>query len=329
MPGRLTSNFGARSTAREVAAGHDLAGRNVVVTGASSGIGVETARALAEIGAAVTLAARDLEAARAVAEDIAAKAPGASVAVGKLELGDQASVRAFAEAWGRKPLHLLVNNAGVMACDQGYTAQGFETQIGVNHFGHTLLSLLLARNLEEAAQSGRAARIVQLSSGGHRKSAIRWDDMHFRTTPYDRWEAYGQSKTANVLFAVDFTRRYGARGVFANAVHPGGIRTPLQRHVTPQERERLGWPPDDHPAPHLKTVEQGAATSVWAALAPELEGVGGLYLEDCAQAEPAKPGQASGGVWPWALDPAQAARLWEVTLAELGLPPTAAPGGAV
>jgi NAD(P)-dependent dehydrogenase (short-subunit alcohol dehydrogenase family) len=317
MSNRITSPFGARNPAREVAAGHDLAFKSVIVTGASSGIGVETARALAEIGAVVTLAVRDVDAGERVAESINATATGPAVTVARCDLADLGSVRAFADAWGGRPLHILVNNAGVMACDQAYTAQDLEMQIGTNHFGHSLLTLLLAANLEKAAKPGRTARVVQLTSGGHRKSAMRWDDVHFRTTPYDRWEAYGQSKTANVLFAVELSRRFADRGVTANAVHPGGIRTPLQRHVTPQERERLGWPPEDAPAPGLKTVEQGASTSVWAALGPELEGIGGLYLEDCAQARPAQEG-IYGGVWPYALDPGEAARLWELTRETIG-----------
>ncbi|HEY3696189.1 SDR family NAD(P)-dependent oxidoreductase [Phenylobacterium sp.] len=317
MSDRITSPFGAHTPAREVAAGHDLTYKSVIVTGASSGIGVETARAFAEIGAVVTLGVRDLEAGEAAAESINQTASGPQVVVAKLDLADLDSVRAFAAEWGSKPLHILVNNAGVMACDQAYTAQGLEMQIGTNHFGHSLLTLLLAANLEKAAKPGRTARVVQLTSGGHRRSAMRWDDVHFRSTPYDPWLAYGQSKTANSLFAVEFSKRFAGRGVTANAVHPGGIRTRLQRHVTPEERKRQGWPPENQPAPNLKTAEQGASTSIWAALGPELEGIGGLYLEDCAQALPAKEG-TYGGVSPWALDPAEAERLWTLTRETVG-----------
>lgn len=313
MAARITSEFGARTSAREVAEGHDLTGRNVIVTGASSGIGIETARALAEIGAHVTLAVRDLAAGSNVAQNINSANAGPPVEVRQLELAEFASIRQFAQACGDSPLHLLINNAGIMACDQAYTAQDHEMQIGVNHFGHSLLTHLLTRNLMGGAESGRSSRVVQLTSGAHRNSAIRWDDMHFRTTPYDRWQAYGQSKTANTLFAIAFNRRFRDQGITANAVHPGAIRTPLQRHVTQKERDRLGWAPLDEPSPNMKTVEQGASTSIWAALAPELEGIGGLYLEDCAQAAPAAEGQAYGGVWPWALDEAEAERLWERT----------------
>jgi NAD(P)-dependent dehydrogenase (short-subunit alcohol dehydrogenase family) len=313
MTAQVVSAFGKRTPAREVAQGHDLSGRNVIVTGASSGIGIATARAFVEIGAHVTLAVRDLAAGQAVAADIDAAKAGPPVAVRPLELGDFASVRQFADTWGKAPLHLLINNAGVMGCDQAYTAQDLEMQIGVNHFGHALLSHLLTPNLIDAAEAGRSARLVQLTSGAHRNSAIRWDDMHFRTTPYNRWRSYGQSKTANSLFALAFHRRFREQGITANAVHPGAIRTPLQRHVTPKERIRLGWAPLDQPSPHMKTVEQGASTTIWAALATELEGVGGLYLEDCAQAQPAAPGQPSGGVHPWALDEEDAERLWDHT----------------
>lgn len=315
MTSRIVSAFGKRTPAREVAQGHDLTGCSVIVTGGSSGLGIETAGTFVEIGAQVTLAVRDQSAGRAVAADIDAAKAGPPVEVRPLELGDFGSIRDFAKAWGKTPVHLLINNAGVMGCDQAYTAQDLEMQIGVNHFGHALLTHLLTPNMMEAAQAGRSARLVQLTSGAHRNSAIRWDDMHFRTTPYDRWQAYGQSKTANTLFAIAFNRAFRDRGITANAVHPGAIRTPLQRHVTEEERVRLGWAPLDTPSPNLKTVEEGTSTTVWAALAPELEGIGGLYLEDCSQALPAEPGQKYGGVWPWALDEEDAGRLWDHTQA--------------
>jgi NAD(P)-dependent dehydrogenase (short-subunit alcohol dehydrogenase family) len=320
MSGRITSPFGAFTPASEVAAGHDLSWRNVIVTGGASGIGVETARALADQGASVTIAARDTDAGRRVADDLNATAAGPAVEVGALELADLGSVRRFAQSWGDRPLDILINNAGVMACDQAYTAQGLEMQIGVNHFGHTLLTLLLQDNLKAGARGGRSARVVQLSSGGHRWSGMVWDDIHFRTRPYDRWQAYGQSKTANSLFGVGFTKRFADAGVTCNAVHPGGIQTPLQRHVTLEERRRLGWgEPDAAPSPNMKSVQQGASTTVWAALSPDLEGIGGLYLEDCAQAAPASDENVRGGVWPWALDEEAAERLWAVTEETLGL----------
>ena len=292
----------------------------MIVTGGSSGIGIETARAFADVGAVVTLAVRDVAAGEAVAADLNRTASGAAVAVAPLELDNLASVRAFAETWGRKPLHILVNNAGVMACDLAYTRDDFEMQFGVNHLGHSLLTLLLAPALERAAERGKRARVVQVSSSGHRQSDIHWDDPHYRTRPYDRWESYGQSKTANILFALGFNERFKDHGVNANALHPGGIRTNLQRHVTPEERKRRGWADMDGPKPPgMKTPEQGASTSVWAALVPELEGIGGRYFENCAEAGPAvtdKP--LGGGVWPWALNPESADRLWALTTTMIG-----------
>ena len=310
MSGRITSAFGAKSTAREVAAAHDLAGVTAVVTGAATGIGIETARALAEAGAEVTLAVRNKAAGEAAAADINRTAEGRAD-VGALDLSDLASVTAFAAAWGDKPLSILINNAGVMACPQSYTADDLEMQVGTNHFGHYLLATLLARGLMNAAEEGRASRVVALSSIGHRRSGINWDDIHYRKRPYDKWEAYGQSKTANALFAVGFHERFHDLGISANAVMPGGIMTPLQRHLPREEMIAFGWMDESGKLnDRFKTPEQGAATSVWAALAPELEGVGGLYLENCAQALPWKEDAPFEGVLPHALDPEAAERLW-------------------
>jgi NAD(P)-dependent dehydrogenase (short-subunit alcohol dehydrogenase family) len=320
MADRITSPFGAFTPAREVALGHDLTGQSAVVTGAATGIGVETARALAAAGAAVTLAVRNREAGEAVAAEINRTAKGAKASVGPLDLSNLASVRAFAEEWGDDPLHILVNNAGVMACPQSYTADDLEMQIGTNHFGHALLTLSLARALEKGAANGRTARVVELTSIGHRRSNINWDDPHYRTRAYDKWESYGQSKTANSLFAVGFNQRFKDRGVTANAVMPGGIMTPLQRHLPREEMIAFGWIDEaGNVAQGFKTTEQGASTSVWAAVGSELEGVGGLYLENCAQAEPANPDNPRGGVWPWALDPEAADRLWAITKDTVGI----------
>lgn len=313
MAERITSEFGARTTAREVAEGHDLNGVTVIVTGGASGIGVETARALAEAGATVTLAVRNAEAGEAAAADIGKTAPG-KVSVGRLDLSDLSSVAAFASAWGDQPLDILINNAGVMACPLSYTAQDLEMQIGTNHFGHYLLTMLLARGLMNAAEEGRASRVVSLSSIGHRRSGIHFEDIHYRQRPYDKWEAYGQAKTANALFAVGFHDRFADLGVTANAVMPGGIRTPLQRHLTDEEMRAFGWIDEQGRVnERFKTPEQGAATSVWAALAPELEGIGGLYLEHCNQALPWTEANPFEGVMPHALDPEAAERLWEVS----------------
>ena len=313
MTERITSAFGARSTAKEVAAGHDLGGAVAIVTGAATGIGVETARALAEAGAEVMLAVRNREAGEAVAADINRTADG-RVSVGTLDLADLPSVASFASAWGDRPLDLLINNAGVMACPLSYTAQDLEMQVGTNHFGHFVLSVLLARALMNAAQDGKASRLVQLSSIGHRRSGINWDDIHYRTRAYDKWESYGQSKTANALFAVGFHDRFAELGVTANAVMPGGIRTPLQRHLTDEEMRAFGWIDEQGRVnDRFKSPEQGAATSVWAALGDELEGVGGLYLENCSQAAPWTEANPFEGVLPHALDPEAAERLWAVS----------------
>jgi NAD(P)-dependent dehydrogenase (short-subunit alcohol dehydrogenase family) len=313
MDGRITSEFGAKSTAREVAEGHDLNGVTVIVTGGASGIGVETARALAEAGADVTLAVRNPAAGEATAADIGRTAPG-KVSVGRLDLSDLTSVAAFADAWGDKPLDILINNAGVMACPLSYTAQDLEMQIGTNHFGHFLLSVLLARALMNGGEDGRSSRVVSLSSIGHRRSGIHFEDIHYRQRPYDKWEAYGQAKTANALFAVGFHERFADLGITANSVMPGGIRTPLQRHLTDEEMRAFGWIDEQGRVnERFKTPEQGAATSVWAALAPELEGVGGLYLEHCNQALPWTEANPFEGVMPHALDPEAAERLWDVS----------------
>jgi NAD(P)-dependent dehydrogenase (short-subunit alcohol dehydrogenase family) len=310
MTDRITSPFGYRSTAREVAAGHDLAGRRMIVTGAASGIGVETARALALQGAAVTIAARDPAVAGKVADAINVEADAQRVTVGRLDLADAGSIRAFAGAWSG-PLHVLVNNAGVMASPLMRTAQGYEMQIGANHLGHFLLTTLLAPALEAGAKGGRPARVVSLSSIGHRRSDIRWNDPHFRQGAYDKWESYGQSKTANALFAVGVSNRWQGRGVLANAVMPGGIMTPLQRHLSKEEQIGFGWIDEQGtPNPRMKTPEEGASTSVWAALGVELEGIGGRYLENCAEAAPWKEDVPWEGVLPYALDPAGAERLW-------------------
>ena len=315
MADRIVSPFGAFTPAREVTAGHDLTGLSAVVTGAATGIGVETARALAEAGARVTLAVRNRAAGEAVADDINRTARDAQARVGPLDLADLASVRAFAAEWGAAPLHMLINNAGVMACPLAYTADDLEMQIGTNHFGHYLLAALLAPALLRASdQKGRSARVVSLTSIGHRRSAVNFDDPHYRHRPYDKWEAYGQSKTANALFAVGFNARFKDRGVTANAVMPGGIMTPLQRHLPREEMIAFGWMDEaGKVARGFKTTEQGASTSVWAAMGDELEGVGGLYLEDCAQAAPWTADIPFRGVMPHAIDPEAADRLWTLS----------------
>jgi len=307
---RITTPFGFDSTAAEVIEGIDLSGKRAMVTGASSGIGVETARALAGAGAEVTLAVRDAEAGERVAADITAATGTEAVRVGRIELADPASVAAFVATWDG-PLHILVNNAGVMALpERELTPQGWEMQFATNHLGHFALAL----GLHDALAAAGDARIVSLSSRGHLRSPVVFDDINFSSRPYDRWLAYGQSKTANVLFAVEANRRWSREDITANAVHPGAISTNLSRHMTADELERLS-------ASGLfryKTVEQGAATSVLVATSPLLDGIGGRYFENCNEAEVIDPAaseeEPSSGVAAYALDPDNARRLWDVSL---------------
>lgn len=305
----IDSPFTAVSTALEVVEGIDLSGRTAIVTGGASGIGVETARALVHAGAAVTIAVRDVEAGRRVAEDIVRTAGGGPVHVRPLDLADLSSVDRFTSGWSGA-LHLLVNNAGIMMTPELRTPLGWELQFTTNHLGHAALALGLHGALAEAD----GARIVSLSSSGHGMSDIVYDDLFFERRSYDAGSAYGQSKTANVLFAVEATRRWASDGISANAVMPGGIWTNLQRHWDPEvlaatkaRAAAAGF--------RAKTPEQGAATTVFAATSPLLEGVGGLYLEDCSEAE-VVPEIIDGvrGVRPYALDPENAERLWEVSL---------------
>jgi NAD(P)-dependent dehydrogenase (short-subunit alcohol dehydrogenase family) len=312
----ITTRFGFDSTAAEVAEGVDLSGTRAVVTGAASGIGVETARALAGTGAGVTLAVRDLEAGARVAADITASTGNADIAVAKLDLTNRATIDAFAEAW-EGPLHLLVNNAGVMAIQQlELTPEGYEMQFATNHLGHFALAL----GLHDALAADGNARIVSVSSSGHLRSPIVFEDINFGFRPYEPFLAYGQSKTANVLFAVEATRRWAGDGITANALMPGGIATNLQRHIDPEYMERARAQSGGRI--RFKTVEQGAATSVLLAVSPQLEGVGGRYFEDCNEAEVLMKRSegpfAMGGVAWYALDATLAERLWEESLRMAG-----------
>jgi NAD(P)-dependent dehydrogenase (short-subunit alcohol dehydrogenase family) len=304
----ITTPFSFESTAAEVVAGIDLTGRRVIVTGGASGIGIETARALAGTGAEVTLAARNAEAGERTAEDIIATTNNKQVLVAPLDLADQASVARFTASWDG-PLDVLVNNAGVMACPLARTPEGWELQFATNHLGHFALANGLHRAL---AQAGKA-RIVSVSSSGHLRSPVVFEDIHFRQREYDPWLAYGQSKTANILFGVEATKRWAGDGITVNALMPGGIRTNLQRYVTDEELNRLRAQISSSEDVRWKTPEQGAATSVLVATSPLLDGIGGRYFEDCNEASLNQPGSRRG-VAAYALDPDAAARLWQVSL---------------
>lgn len=310
----IRSRFGAFTPARVVAGDHDLSGRNVVVTGGASGIGYETAKALAAAGADVMLAVRDRSAGEKAAVAMNEAIGADRVVAGTLDLASLSSVGSFVDAWGDQPLDILINNAGVMATPLLRTAEDLELQIGTNHFGHFVLALGLTRALLNASEDDRTARVVALSSIGHRRSDIHWDDPNYLTRPYDKWEAYGQSKTANSLFAVGYNARFEEHGITANAVMPGGIMTPLQRYLPKEEMVAMGWMDEEgNVREGFKTPEQGASTSVWAAVGEELEGIGGLYLEDCAEAAPWSKDNPMKGVMPYALDPEAADRLWALS----------------
>ncbi len=309
------SSFGFSTTADEVIEGIDLSGRRAVVTGASGGLGAETARVLAGAGAAVTLTARDLPKGEQVAASIRDASPGAELEVMELELHRPESVRRFAKEWlsRHSRLNLLINNAGVMACPLARTDEGWEMQFATCHLGHFLLTALLA----PALRAGSPARIVNVSSGGHRFSPVLLDDPHFERRDYDKWQAYGQAKTANILHAVELDRRLARSGVRAFAIHPGAIVTELGRHLQKEDIELMN---SRVPGGGLKfkPVEAGAATQVFAATAPELEGSGGLYLEDVHVSGMNSDEASVGGYKPWAVDLDSAERLWSLSEELLG-----------
>jgi len=311
MTNRITTPFTATSTAAEVIAGIDLAGRRTIVTGGSSGIGIETARALAGAGAEVTLAVRDVGAGERTAEDIVATTGNKQVLVAPLDLADRGSVAAFVANWDG-PLHILVNNAGVMASPLMRTPEGWEMQFATNHLGH----FALATGLHAALAAAGGARIVSVSSRGHLRTPVVFEDIHFQSRAYEPWVAYGQSKTANILFAVEASRRWAEEGITSNALMPGMIQTNLQRYVTDEDIAQARRAMDSPVATTPKTAEQGAATSVLLATSPLLDGVGGRYFEDCNEAEPNQPGTGRG-VAAYALDPVSAERLWDVSSASL------------
>ncbi|MGW7089635.1 SDR family NAD(P)-dependent oxidoreductase [Streptomyces sp. NPDC054871] len=312
---KIGSGFGALSTADDVLDGIDLSGRTALVTGGYSGLGLEITRALTRAGAYVIVPARRPR----IAEE--ALRGTDHVEVGPLDLADQVSVRHFADRFlaTRRTLDILINNAGVMACPETRVGPDgtWESHFAINHLGH----FALANRLYPALSRGEAARVVSVASSGHFLSGIRWADPHFREG-YDRWLAYAQSKTANALFALHLDS-LGATGSGPRAfsVHPGSILTPLQRHIPREEQIAQGWvTPDGTPAQGFKSPAQGAATAVWAATSPLLDGHGGAYCQDCDVAEPAlTEDMLIGGVKPWATDPEAAARLWQLSADITGL----------
>ena len=309
----VQSGFSAKSTAAEVLKDLVLSGRTAIVTGGYSGIGLETVRALAAAGVRVFVPVRSPQKAAETLGDIG------NVTMLPMDLGDLASVRSFAAAVlaETKSLDLLINNAGIMACPETRVGPGWEAQFGVNHMGH----FALTRSLLPLLQKTPGARVVSLSSTGHKLSDVHWDDIHFRNSAYDKWQAYGQAKTANALFANALSRRLRESGGLAFAVHPGGIFTPLQRHLPKEEMIALGWlGPDGEPSEQakagFKTPEQGASTTLWAATSAALAGRPGVYCEDCDVASPADPESPFAryrGVNAHACNDENAERLWALS----------------
>lgn len=307
----IGSGFGAGTTAAEVIRGVDLSGKTVIITGGYSGIGLETARAFVSAGAKVIVPARDLSKAAT------ALAGMSDVAVEKVDLMDPVSIDAFANKFlaTGQPLHFLMNNAGIMATPLNRDSRGFESQFSTNHLGH----FQLTARLWPALRGANGARVVSLSSVGHRRAPVNFEDPNFERREYDRWVAYGQSKSANALFAIGLDSVGESQNIRAFSVHPGGVITDLIRYMSAEEVRAYGVL-DEHGRPiidplrNMKTPEQGAATSVWCATSPQLEGLGGVYCEDCDIAVPV-PGDSKDlhGVRPWAMSPTFAAELWSLS----------------
>lgn len=303
----IPSGYGPRTEAREALGGRDLRGKVAIVTGGYSGLGLETTRALAEAGAIVIAPARTPEKAQKALINIA------NVEQAALDLADPASIDAFAGGFlsRTKKLDILINNAAIMASPLMRDARGYEAQFATNHLGH----FQLTARLWPALKAAGSARVVALSSIGHRISPPDLDDPSFQRMEYNKWIAYGRAKSANALFAIGLDARAKAHGVRAFAVHPGGIMTDLQRYMPEEEKRAMGWiDADGNVDPRFKTPSQGAATSVWCATNAQLEGMGGVYCEDCDIARPV-PADDKGfsGVRPWAIDPALADKLWALS----------------
>ncbi|MEL4317484.1 SDR family NAD(P)-dependent oxidoreductase [Leifsonia sp. YIM 134122] len=308
MPARITTPFDARSTADEVSEGVDLTGKRIIVTGGASGIGIATTTALARRGATITVAVRNTDVGRDVMQRISQESGNKTIDVRELELTDHASIRRFVDAWD-EPLHLLINNAGVMAIQDKILSQVWEAQFATNHLGH----FVLANGLHRWLAAANGARVVSVSSSAHLFSPVVFDDINFSFRPYDPRLAYGQSKTAVILFGVGASRRWADDGITVNTLNPGAIATPLQRHVG----GKLATPDDQQ-----KTAEQGAATTVLLAVSPLLHGVSGRYFNDNQEAEvthhrPEDLTIFSTKVANYALDEDNADRLWKISQAAI------------
>ncbi|CAF1093922.1 unnamed protein product [Adineta ricciae] len=309
-----TTNFHAKSTALEVIKGlnANLEGKLVVITGGTSGIGVETARALATANAHVIITARDMTKGAEVVADLKKSTGNDKTEVMELDLNSLQSVRNFVNQFRARnlPINILICNAGIMACPYSKTVDGFETQFGVNHLAH----FLLATSLVPELKAGKPSRLVVVSSIANRRGGINWDDINWEKS-YDKWVAYGQSKTANILFAKQFNKLYSSEGVQAYALHPGGIMTNLVKYVPVEEQKAMGWFKEDGTlVDRFKNVEQGASTSVYAALAPELDNHGGEYLENCAVSRGVNTDPTQfWGMGPHAIDMEAAERLWKLS----------------
>ena len=311
----IISGFDSKSDADKIVKEKDLSGKIAIVTGGYSGIGLETTRALVAIGAKVIIPAKRTEVAVQNLEGIVSKEN-----IVEMDLGNLNSVKKFTEDFKESfgKLDLLINNAGIMACPETRIGNGWESQFAVNHIGH----FLLTKELMDTMAENDGARFVSLSSSAHSLTGILWDDIHFQNNSYDKWMAYGQSKTASSLIAIEFHRRMVDKGVSGFSVHPGGILTPLQRHLQKEEMVALGWMDEDgYPSEmaknFFKTTSQGASTTLWCATSPSLNGIGGVFCEDCDIAKRKNDVDESlqryFGVADWAVDTEEASKLWDVT----------------